>query len=181
MKLKISILTVLVCLLTVSCKKENEKAAGETEAPKVEDRHFTVSMKVEAAKDDNFAVYFTEDGSINFSGENAVWTGVVGGKVENLNIKLSEEVLPTHIRLDFGINKDQGNITVHHIEMKYYGKSFSIKGSEFFTYFIQNEEFKTELDQAAGTITFIKTEEQEFSPFFYPHQALLDQIMNITT
>lgn len=178
MKLKFLAAVILLSVL-VSCKKENkEKNAAPEVAIK---ENFTVEIDATVPAKDDFAVYYTEDGTIDFSGEKAVWSGISGGPVaEKVIIQLPETIVPTAIRLDFGMNKEQGNVTIEHIKMIYQGKSFEFKGSDFFTYFIKSEEFNTEIDAAKGTVTIVKGNEGFKTPYFYPTPFLAESIAKIT-
>lgn len=179
MKLKFLALVILLTV-GVSCKKETkEKDAMQPEVAVNE--NFTVEIDATAPVHDDFAVYYTEDGTIDFSGDKAVWRGIAGGTAsENLVIDLPESIVPTAIRLDFGMNKEQGNITIEHIKMSYQGKSFEFKGSDFFTYFIKSEEFITEVDNGKGTMTIIKGKSGFKTPYFYPTPFLAESIAKIT-
>ncbi|MBC8883670.1 hypothetical protein H9X57_10745 [Flavobacterium piscinae] len=138
-------------------------------------------MSVICTREDNFAVYYTEDGTINFTGEKAIWSGVLGQEgSQKVMFNFPEDVIPTHIRFDLGFNKEQGDITVEKFKLDYYGKSFEAKGSDFLKYFIQNDSVKTEINEVNGTITILKNPKGFSPPFYYPHQALLDEISKIT-
>ena len=91
-----------------------------------------------------------------------------------------QEVIPTNIRLDFGINKDQGNVIVENLKFDYFGRHFEFKGSDFFNYFDTNNAIKTEIDHAKGIVKFIKNNEKFITPFYYPNQAFLNKIKKIT-
>ena len=179
MKINLFILVTVLSISFSSCKKEEKQVE---EAPVVEQNNqFTVMVVAEAAAKDDFAVYYTEDGTVNFTDEKAVWAGIPGGsQAETLTFKLPEELVPTQIRLDFGLNKEQGNVKVSKVALEFYGKSFQFKGSDFFTYFQPNEYVTTEVDSAGGTMTILKGKGQFQTPFFYPQQTLVDEIAKIT-
>ncbi len=180
MKIRTFLITCTLAILFSNCKKETSNSSEKTSEPVVPS-NFLVEMTVTAAKDDNFAVYFTEDGTIDFTGDNTVWSGVsASDNPQKVLFHFSEGVIPTHIRFDFGINKEQGNIKLSDVKLKFGDKSFEFKGSDFFTYFIENETIKTEIDDSAGTITFLSTSGEFATPFYYPHQAILDEITRIT-
>jgi hypothetical protein len=182
MKNKILLIALTTFSFLVSCKNEKEAEKIENETVKVKkNEYFTVEMDVIASKEDNFSVYYTEDGTINFTGERAVWSGVLAQEAsQKITFKLPEEVIPTHIRFDLGLNKEQGDIIIEKFKFDFYGNSFEAKGSEFLKYFITNDQVKTEIDEAKGTIKFLKNPNGFVAPFYYPHQALLDEIAKIT-
>lgn len=180
MKNKILFIALITFSFLISCK--NEKEVEKTEVVKEKkNEFFSVEMNVICSKQDNFAVYYTEDGTINFTGEKAIWSGVLAQEgSQKITFNFPEEVIPTHIRFDFGLNKEQGDIVVEKFKLDFYGNSFEAKGSDFLKYFIQNELVKTEINEANGTIKILKNPNGFEPPFYYPHQALLDEITKIT-
>lgn len=179
MKKLVLILGVFSSLFLTSCKDESKKEGAETLENKKE--NFSVEFDVTCLKKDDFSVYYTEDNTINFTGEKAVWSGVEGKpESQKIVLDLPEQIIPTNIRFDFGMNKEQDDIILEKFKISYYGKSFEAKGSDFLKYFIQNDSIKTEIDQAKGTIKFLKNPTKHHVPFYYPHQAILDEVKKIT-
>lgn len=182
MKYKFFVIVAFLSIAVTSCKKENKET---TEPSVVEDsvkQNFSVEIDATAEAKDDFAVYFTEDGTNNFSGEKTAWRGIAGGATtEKLVFDLPEEITPTLIRLDFGMNKEQGDIIIENVKMDFGGNSFSFKGSDFFNYFIKTEEFSTEIDPAKGTLKILKGKKGFKTPYFYPTQMTIDAIAKITT
>lgn len=182
MKTKFYLVLVLVSIGLTSCKNNDEKV-DKTEDPKANSKeNFSVDLEVVAPKADNFAIYYTEDGTINFTGDKAVWRGVVAEptKPQIVTIDFPVSVLPTHIRFDLGNNNQQDDIVLNSFKLSFYEKSFQAKGSDFFKYFIPNDSIKTEIDPAKGTIKFLKNPKSFFVPFYYPQQAVLDEVKKIT-
>lgn len=173
---------VIACIgLLVSCKdeKKTEKPAeAVVEVTGVE--NFRVELDVNASKKDDFTVYYTENNTIDFTGDLAQWRGVEGGKEETIVIDLPKDVIPTDIRLDFGMNKQQEYVIVKNIKLIYHTSDFSIKGSDFFKYFIEDKNFKTEIDPTAGTLKILPVGTTYTTPYFYPTQQLLDAIKELT-
>ncbi|MDI9256110.1 hypothetical protein [Flavobacterium sedimenticola] len=177
---------LLVVLSLVSCKddkKEGEQASPEAETPEVAvKQNFSVELDVAASKKDDFTLYYTEDNTTAFTGELAAWRGVQGdGKRETVVFDLSEEKIPTDIRLDFGMNKEQESVTLYSVKISYYGNEINFKGVDFFKFFIESKDFKTEFDQGTGAIKFIKTGSEYKTPFYYPRQELIDALKKLTT
>jgi len=182
MKTKFLIIAAVFSIAFTSCKKEAE--AKTEAAPNVQAKeNFSVEVDVIAEKDDDYALYYTEDGTIAFNGDHAVWHGAKGQPdPQQIVFNLSEEIIPTNIRLDFGLKKgaDQGDVTLRNVKVTYYGKSFEFKGVDFLKYFIENKDVKTELNAANGTIKFLKNPSGTSVPFYYPTQLLVDEIAKIT-
>jgi len=182
MKTKFLIIAAAFSLAFVSCK--NDKAAEsevKTEAVKpVVKENFSVDLEVIAPKADDFAVYYTEDGTINFTGEKALWKGVLAdpNKAQTVTVDFPMNVVPTNIRFDLGNNKQQDDLILQKFKLSYYGKTFEANGSEFFNYFSENDSIKTEVDKARGTIKFLKNTHSV--PYFFPKKEVLDEISKIT-
>lgn len=177
------VVVLALASMVISCKDDKKVSTEETKA--VEEvtvkENFSIEMDVQAAKKDDFAVYYTENGTNEFSETSVAWKGVKGGPdVEKLVIDLPADVAPTNVRLDFGLNKDQESVTVKNIKIIYYGKELSFKGSEFFNYFIKDDKFKTDIDAAAGTLKISKNGTAFATPYFYPRQELIDAIKKLT-
>lgn len=183
MRSKFLIAAAILFVAVTSCKKEEAKPAEAT-APKVEEKKFfNVEITATAERDDDFAVYYTEDGTINFTGEQAVWGGIKDAQTEPKTVvfNLPEDVVPTDLRIDFGLKKgaEQGDVVLYGIKFKNYNKSFEIKGQDFPKYFF-NEAVKTEVDAVKGTVKILKNPASDITPFFYPTQLLLDEVAKIT-
>jgi hypothetical protein len=89
--------------------------------------------------------------------------------------------VPTDIRLDFGINKEQDSVRIKNVKISYYGKDINVKGSELFNWFINDPAFKSEVNAANGTTKFIKTGSEYKTPFLYPRQELIDALKKLTS
>ncbi len=180
MKTKFIIISTILMLTVLSCKNVNETKVVETPKEVVKE-NFSLEVDVISPNDDDFCLFYTEDGSINYNADKAVWFNVKGkSETQKAIFNLKTEVLPTNIRIDFGIKQDKGDVTIENFKINYFGKSFEAKGSNFLTYFKPNTVLKTDLDQAKGTIRIQKDVNKPFTPAFYPEQALINEIKKIT-
>ncbi len=172
-------LFIVILLSFTSCKnKENVTDSKPEEKPK--NQFFSVELDVVNTLEDNYALYYTEDNTINFVSDKAIWSGVKGQpQSQKVLFKLSEEIIPTDIRLDFGIVKSQKEVILENVKMDYYGKSFQFKGSDFLNFYRPNDSIKTEIDQAKGTIKFLQNPKRYNPIFFYPNEKLLAEISKI--
>lgn len=181
MKTKFVIIAAIFSLILVSCKNDSKEEKTEEVTKQDVKENFSFEMDVVTPYKDDFTVFYTEDGTINFSGDKAVWHGAEPkSESQKIVFDLKEEIIPTNIRVDFGIVQDKGDVTLSSFKMSYYGKTFEAKGSDFLRYFIPNETLKADIDQAKGTIRFQKLPNKPYTPFFYPQQAILDEIKKIT-
>ena len=72
MKNKVLVIATIFALAFVSCKKEEKAKDGDAAAIADQVKNFRVDLDVYTEKDDNFSVYYTEDNTINFTGEKAI-------------------------------------------------------------------------------------------------------------
>lgn len=180
MKIKLFATALIAAAVFVSCKKE-EKAPQDAAAAKTENNFFSVEVEASAKKTDDFTMYYTEDGTSNFTDVNAVWAGIKGGQPQTVTFKLPEEKIPTHFRLDFGLKPDQDSVVIKNVKVNYYNNSFDIKGSDFLNYFQKNDQFATMVDPANGTMTIVQKAGVYKTPYYYPATLLIDNIKKITT
>jgi hypothetical protein len=176
MKNNLLVFFLALIFALVSCEEKKQQNSDT----KPVNKFFSLELQTMASKTDDFAMYFSEDGTSNFKDINAVWHGIKGGTEEIIPFLLSEEKIPTHIRLDFGL-KNQDSVVIKKIKMDYFGNSFEIKGSDFFNYFIKDEQFLTETNLEKGTITILAKEGFYKTPYYYPTQLTIDKIKEITT
>lgn len=184
MKTKIFLIASILLVFATSCKDKDAKEGTTEQAQpaKAVKENFSVELDVTASKKDDFSLYYTEDNTLNFKGELALWHGVTGNNTrETVLFDLSEELVPTDIRLDFGMNKEQDLVTVYNVKISYYGNDMSFKGSDFFKYFIESKDFKTEIDVPNGALKIMKNGAEYKTPFFYPRQELIDALKKLTT
>lgn len=182
MKTKLVVFALLIAAGLGACKdKEATPAEGAAAAKPEVKKQFSVEMDVIALKDDHFSVYYTEDNSINFVGEKAVWQDVKGQpQSQKLVFNLSEDILPTNIRLDFGNNKEQGDIVLEKFKFSYYGNSVEIRGADLLKYYLPCKEVDTKIDEANGTITFLQKPGKYAPPFFYPFDPGIKAVKDVT-
>ncbi|MFN7044726.1 MAG: hypothetical protein ACK4M1_05980 [Flavobacterium sp.] len=172
---------IFVCFILVtslqSCKEDIKE---ETNAkPQELKETFNVSFNLAIPKDDTFQLFFTEDGSLNFSDDKSVKIVVKGGETsQDLLFKLPEDVLPTNIRLDFGENPEQGSIKVNSMKFKYFDKTFEAKDSLVNKYFYLLES-QVKYDASTSTILISKKEGELYDPLMWSNQLLSDEMVKM--
>jgi hypothetical protein len=169
--------------LFYSCKNENQDDQVDPQIEQKEIKnYFYADVDVQATQKDDFALYYTEDNSINFTAENATWAGTKGENTkETISFKLREDRFPTNIRFDFGMNKAQDTVKVFGIKIGYENREITIAGTEFFKYFINNEnEFSASIDSKIGALKIVKKGAEYKTPYFYPTDELNKKIKEIT-
>jgi hypothetical protein len=181
--MKLRIATVLfLTLIAFSCKKEGEKQqeASKEVNQEIDKDLIKVSFDLIVKENDNMHLYYTEDGSINFDEKNSIWTEVKGSEnVQTVLFKLPKDVLPTHLRIDFGYGKNekQSDLDLKNFKIEYLDKNFEVKDNMIFNYFYENKENTIRVSNTA--ILKRKDKSQESGPMIYPHIALTEELNKI--
>ncbi|MBN8640956.1 MAG: hypothetical protein J0L86_04010 [Flavobacteriales bacterium] len=175
MKTKFSVALLILIGFFTSCKDEKSIDNLKVVTPEEVDTSFKVTLKAIVKKQDDFALFYTEDGSINFFDVKPIWMGVKPSETEqDITFSLPEDVYPTQLRLDLGLNKDQEDIIIKGITFSYKGKKFEAMGANFFNYFRADENQCT-ADVATGTIKAVVKDGVRKGPSLYPHEVPLSK------
>lgn len=178
MKIKILLGIILASTLFVGCKNDKtadgEKATAE--APKEEAiENFRVTLNVVAKKGDDFQIYYIQNPSETFSEEKSLWFQLKGSdKPQDIVFNLPKDIVPSSVRLDFGLNKDQESITLNSVDMEFFDKKFSAKGIDLGKYFSPLE--PTKIDFATGVMTAIDKTGKKVEPALQPQETLNQEI-----
>lgn len=174
MKTRIILSILLATVFFTGCK--NDKSVDSLEVVKPEevvDNNFKASITFIAQKDDDFALYYTVDGSINFFGTKPVWQGFKGSNNEQtLSFIVPDEIIPTQIRFDFGMKLDQPDVILKSFKIEYRGKVFQASGPQVFNYFMADVNQCT-ADISTGTIKANIKDGKRLTPSIYPGGDLL--------
>jgi len=169
MRTKFFILAIVLAGIFSSCKNEKSVDSLEVVQPEVVDNAFKVTLNVTVKKDDTFSLYYTEDGSTDFTKSPPLWMVVKGNaSQQDVVFSLPQDVIPTQLRLDFGMNKDQEPIVINSFQMNYFKNEFKIPGNQFFIYF-DPDITKTIFDKTTATVSAVIKDGVRQSPSFYPN------------
>ena len=175
MKYKTLIAFFIVALTLISCKDEKAK---EEPVAKV-DNAFIITFNLIVKKDDNFQIYYNEDGSDSFPPENYIDVAVKGSdNPQEIIFKLPEDALPASLRFDLGSNKEQGEIKINDFKMKYLDKVFFAKDISFINYFWSNDQIDYIKDKAIAKQKPI--DNQPYDPIFIGTELLKIELKKIT-
>lgn len=164
-------------LLFINCKGENkeEQKAATPEA----DQSFTITMNVIVPKDDNFQIFYNEDGSDNYTQDKMVNVVVKGSaQAQDLVFKIPENALPASLRFDIGANKEQGDVKINKFSMDYVGQHFEAVDSQFFVYFGNNTSIK--YDREKGIATPLANNPEGYDPIFTATEYLKTELKKMT-
>ncbi len=170
MKTKFALLILIASAAFTSCK--DSKNENKSEELAIDDTQFKVTTNVIVKKDDDFSLFYTEDGSIDFKGD-PIWISVKGSEsVQQVVYKLPKDVFPTELRLDFGMKKDQDDIVLQSVDLEYKGKKRTIAGAELGNFF-RPDESKCSFDPLTGIIKAVVKDGVRQFPSLYPQEANL--------
>ena len=172
MRTKFFILAIVLVGIFSSCKNEKSVDSLEVVQPEIIDNNFKVTLGVIVKKDDDFSLFYTEDGSIDFKGE-PLWIGVKGSDdLQQVVFNLPNDVFPTELRLDFGMKKDQEDIILKSVILEYKGNKKEIIGANLITFF-RADENKCSFDPNTGLIKAVIKDGIRQFPSLYPQEANL--------
>ncbi|MEY2693400.1 MAG: hypothetical protein RIT03_1791 [Bacteroidota bacterium] len=172
MKTRVILASLFVSMALFSCKKEVKEEAAE--AVVVDDTKdlFKVSLDLLLKKNDTLHLYYTEDGSINFTEESSVWLPVSGKETnQEVTFMLPKDVYPTELRMDFGVNGQQDDVLLNKVKLDYMDKSFVISDSLIYNYF-RIDENVTVMDPKTKGLRR-KDPKQRNGASLYPHEVAL--------
>jgi hypothetical protein len=173
MKTKFITLLLLTLTLLTSCKLDKSSDSNNESGVKKDENSFKITLDVIVKKDDDFSLFYTEDGSADFTKIEPIWMKIIGNEnSQKVQYNLPGEVYPTQLRLDFGINKIQENIILNSVTLEYKGKNRVIAGAELGNYF-REDDSKCQFDYKTGVITAKTVDGVRRSPSLYPHEANL--------
>ena len=173
MTTKLNLVLLLLLTVLISCKNDKSEI---NQVQQVEvNKSFNVLMNMIVKEDDNFQIYYNEDGSDVFEGENYVSVDVKGKEEpQEIVFKLPEEALPASLRFDMGSNKNQKEVKIIDFKMKYFEKSFEAKDTLFVYYFGNNNQIDYIRDKAIAIPKPIASE--TYDPIFTGTEMLKQEI-----
>lgn len=151
---KLEVLILLAFIAVVSCKKDGtpvrENSNKEIEIPvkgtsnkKKETpsyaEAFTITLDAKITKDDNFQVFYLEQGDKAFSEAKSKWLKIDGNEnIQKVSFIIPKNIIPVSLRLDLGRNINQKLIYIEGITFSHKANSFYISNSEILEYFTPN-------------------------------------------
>lgn len=178
MKTKFISLLILLTVFVTGCKNEKSIDNLDIVNPEVVDNSFKVTLNVVVKENDDFSLFYSEDGSSDFTKIKPIWISVKGSELsQNVTFALPEDVIPTQLRLDFGINKIQKDIVLNGVTMAYKGKSKTIRCPELVSFF-RADDSKCTFDHLTGKIVAKVVNDIRQFPSLYPHETVLQPEIN---
>ena len=176
MKTKYFKLILFLTLSLFSCKnQEGNNVDSNLEKQKENINIFKITLNATVQENDSFQVYYKNDDQSKFDEAKSIFIEFKGSnQPQDIVFNLPEDELPSFLRLDFGTNKNQKEITVNSFRVDYLGKSFEVKGKDFFNYFYSNELVK--VDKENSKVTPLTSKEGNYDPIFTSELGLKNQI-----
>ncbi|RZJ79285.1 MAG: hypothetical protein EOO20_26995 [Chryseobacterium sp.] len=143
MKTRFLTVLLLVSVLAVSCKIDKKDDTGTPNGDSKENgsQGLKVTFNAVVDKDDNFQLFFNEDGTENFTGDQMIDLPIKGStESQELVFVLPEDVAATNFRFDIGSNGTLKEVKFGDFKMEYNGKTFKADGKDFFKYFYPNDQ-----------------------------------------
>ena len=162
MNLKIFQLFLLALLVFSSCKNDsNKNENGIDSESNLEDR-LVVKVNMVVPDDDNFEIYFRRKEE-KFSSDYKI-TQNIKGSSQAQNIEFVFDILdfPSHLRIDFGRNANQGPMKINRLIFQYNDNFHEFTSNELKRYFIPNAYM--EVDFSTGNVTTKKINEK-YNPY----------------
>lgn len=173
MKTRIILPILLVTVFFTACKNDKSVDSLDVVKPEVVDNSFKIVLKAIVKKDDDIALYYTEDGTTNFFDVKPIWQGVKGSENEQeITYTLPADAYPTQIRFDLGLKKDQEDITVKGVKMTYKGKTFEAYGQKFWLFF-RDDKNQCNANINTGVVTAVVKDGERKMPSICPQQDVL--------
>lgn len=140
---------------------------------------FKVILDVVAKEEDDFCLFYTTDGTIEFTENATVWQHVKGKpEQQQVVISLPEGVDPTQLRIDVGFNRKREDITLKGITFESNGKKKEIRGKEL-PLFFRADNSKCTFDGKTGIIKAIVVNGQKQVPSLYPQEVYLGPALKL--
>ncbi|WP_298237191.1 hypothetical protein [uncultured Algibacter sp.] len=172
---------IVIVLILISCNSnKKEKVQEEFKNPSKEtnkiqgDSNFTLILSAKLSLDHKLSLYYEENPNDKFNEKNRLFKKVQGTDVfQDIEFKIKDpKIFPSRLRLHFS-NRNEKQVIIKSIELKYKGDSFLVKDSTFSKYFSPNKFIKYGLN--LGEFNF-QVKDNAFSPYFVSRPLLTGEM-----
>lgn len=175
---RVSFFVFLLTGLSLSgCKQE-----GGKQYKTIQDKAeiFKVTVLGIFPKDDVYSLYYTTDGSIDFTQIKPIYQTIKHSTApQRVVFSLPKKLYPSQLRIDFGVQPHTKEITLKQITLSYKGKAVELPGTLIFSYFTPDFS-KTGFDPSRATIHGIVKNGKLQTPSLYPKEGpLSDELEKI--
>jgi len=162
--------------LLLSCKNETPVEKLKLVEHKILDSEVYLELEMLVEEDDVFSVFYTEDGSFNYSAKKMLKRKIKGNSQPQIILfKFPEAAKPTAIRIDIGVNPNQQKIMFKRYAFNYFDEQLIINDA-FLKYYRTNPFFRFNSKKKV----FIPTKaKQKYDPILFCKPALVKQLKQL--
>ena len=174
--------TLLLVLVTmVGCKDEKSKITKTTTTseaisePEEEHVGLFLTFKAIVDYDDNFKLFFLDEGQKDINQKNSVALQVIGSEEpQEMVFFLNEGIMPEKLFLMFGNEQKQQRITFINTTISYKDEVIQFDKDKFFQFFVPNQFIDFDVENSIATA---KEVNGKYKPFLSSRDVLIDKML----
>lgn len=168
-------ISLFIFLALFSCKNENKQENQEiVKEPEV----FEVKLNMVVENDDSFQIFYTQTEGEQFDEKFSIWKQVKGSpEPQEIIFKFNEDVLPSNLRIDLGINKNQKPMKLISLKMEYYDKIYELRDTMILKNFVISEQLN--YDKSNSILSHNKKDFPNYDPLLYPQDNLKEELLKL--
>ncbi|MBT8254151.1 MAG: hypothetical protein HKN00_08345 [Flavobacteriaceae bacterium] len=161
---KLLFFSLFLSVIIYSCKNGSKSEASETDQITEEGQttqsneedtssFFTLTINALVELDDEFILYYLEEGQKDIKKENSVAVKLSGSpSIQQLEFKLKDDTLPTNLILRFAQETPEQKVTFMNSVITYGSSEFIIDAPRFFQFFNPNECINFNKEENSATV-----------------------------
>ena len=167
---------LVIPFLLLSCKNETPIEDLKLTQYKILNSDVYLELEMIVEEDDVFSIFYTEDGSFNYSAEKMLKRKVKGNSQPQIILfNFPESTKPTAIRIDIGVNPNQKKIIFKRYKFNYFDNQLILKDS-FFKYYRTNPFFTYNSKKKVLIPTKAK---EKYDPILFCKPALVKKLKQL--
>ncbi len=161
MKTKICSFLAVILIVNLSCNTINKKGEGSDGEVSLEDR-LVVRMNLVVLENDTFEVYYRKEDEV--FGPDQKISKKIQGSEDSQDIDFAFDLLefPSHLRIDFGRNVNQGVITLNDFSFHFNDNRHDFTAEELKKYFVPNAGLEVNFDSG---VMNTKSVNDKYNPY----------------
>lgn len=148
--MKTKLFFLLLLITVIGCKIDNKSEESQEQAVEstaldgqemTTGKGFKFTFNALVNKDDVFQLFYNEDGSESFDGDQMVEVSVKGNnQPQDIQFLLPDDASPLNVRFDIGSNPENKEIKLNQFSIEKGDKKFTSEGLPFFQFFYSNDQ-----------------------------------------
>ncbi len=176
MKTKVVGLLLGIAVLAVGCNNGEKKQ--DVIAVPAKPAEIRIVLDAKVVVDDSFQIFYTEDGTFDFTEESSVRINVNGSNSsQQIVFPLPDKTQISNFRIDTGENPNQKPVVVNSLTVHFYEKKLEMKNMEIIQYFYPNQHLT--LDYAKSALVANPPTTGDYDPFLFPQEPLKTALTNL--